>query len=471
MLPLVPERVVGAAHEHLQSSVGVASHSDVARDYAALRSPVRPAAVRCDLPLVPHGPVGAADKRFQPAIRVLAHRDVGRENAALRSPAGPGFLGFLNRHALGTVWPVPRVDSAFAVGNPEVALLAPCDAPAVLRDPAILTVVVTDEGHAMPADLATGNMAIHAAAVCDEIAVNDEATGDRAARCNPFLDSSARQLIAAADGDVSTLPAGVETGAILVSRDVGIALLQREPLLPARIERGFRPPSVPAIATLASRVTIEQMCLGEIRLETWIAVRHLQRSLEHRDRAECHAGPARALIFYRRYVVLSPNISEIVRRRSTHCRRCREWQLRLTGAQCPVDFLERGRARRRRETQTRFELLVTQRGHAGFAALPRRACFLECCSEFVEIRALNCHINFLHFDWMCEGLRTCDPSSQELSSLGASLVSVGAVPNTKSVLCIDPNRNVAARCTEVPTVAVALHWLASSGSHQACCFS
>ena len=63
---------------------------DVRREHAALGVPGRPAATGRGLPLVPHRVVRAAHERLQPAVLVGGNGDVRGEHAALRVPGRPG---------------------------------------------------------------------------------------------------------------------------------------------------------------------------------------------------------------------------------------------------------------------------------------------------------------------------------------------------------------------------------------------
>src|SRR5689334_19219970 len=84
------------------------------------------------------------------------------------------------------------LDPALAVGDAEIALLAPAGAPAVLADPEAAAVVVADDRDAVAAGEVAGHVAVDAAAVREEVLVHKEARGDRAVRRDPVLHRAGR---------------------------------------------------------------------------------------------------------------------------------------------------------------------------------------------------------------------------------------------------------------------------------------
>ena len=137
----MPQRVVRADDEHLETPVGVASnHRGI--DPPTHRRPVAPPVVRGGLPHMPQRMVRAACEKLQTGTRCAVHNPL----------RGPHF----------------RVETAASITHPEVSVLSPASSPRVLRDPAAVAVVVSHDANAMPTNNIAGRrgiVAVHASGV------------------------------------------------------------------------------------------------------------------------------------------------------------------------------------------------------------------------------------------------------------------------------------------------------------------
>ena len=138
----------------------------------------------------------------------------------------------------------------------------------------------------MPPAQRAGYMPVDPAPVRDEVVVDEEASGDRAARGDPLLDGRSRQLLSSGERDVTVLPVRSETRAVLVNFDVRVALLEGQPVVPAIIERLLREPASPAVPAAPPTMAVEEMGLGQVHVQQRIAGRDPEGRLQGRDDAE-----------------------------------------------------------------------------------------------------------------------------------------------------------------------------------------
>src|SRR5262249_37244015 len=94
-LPGVPDGAIGAAHEYLETAIGVVNDGErtVVGNLAAERRPIGPGAAARGLPAVPDAVVGAAHEYLETAVGVAADRGLRRGGAAELGPVGPGAAG------------------------------------------------------------------------------------------------------------------------------------------------------------------------------------------------------------------------------------------------------------------------------------------------------------------------------------------------------------------------------------------